>query len=349
MIGLIINPNSRKNRHKRSRVRRFEKILGRHGTVVETPSVDSIVTALRRFADEERRYWVADGGDGALHWMINEAIRYFGPQRAAEIAVYVPTGGGTIDFVARAIGLEGSPQEVVARLAAAVAEGREVPLMEVPVVSLMGKQSAYGSEVEDFRRVTFGCALAGYGANFFGPLYRGNKEYGASRIAKLLAAAFGAGAARGLLRGPLGRLKPGFLARAERDFLRPLRARVSVDGAVLRGEDGLPVREHTLLHAASVPINLADILRLFPSAGAGRMHVHAGYASIPDAARILPRAMTGRSFQTVLRGAVDGPATRLDVVCDPGEEMSPVLDGEVFYRVTELHATVGEGFRMAKP
>lgn len=349
MIGLVINPNSRKNRHKPSRVRRFEKILGRHGVVVETPSVDSIIAALRRFADEGRRYWVADGGDGALHWMINEAIRYFGPARAAEMAVYLPTGNGTIDFVARAIGLEGDSQDVVARLVAAVAEGRDVPVVEVPGITYTGRQIVYGDEVVDWRRVGFGCALAGYGANFFGPLYRGNKEYGAPRIAKLLTLAFTAGVAGVGLQGPLARFKPSVLSQAERDFLRPLRAEVRIDGAVLRGEDGLPVRSHTVLHAASVPINLADILRVFPLAGSGAMHVHAGYVTVGEMVRVLPGIMTGRVVNRHLHNAVDGVAKTLDVTCDAGEEMTPVLDGEIFYRITELHASVARPFRMAKP
>lgn len=349
MIGLIVNPNSRKNRHKPSRVRRIEKVLGRHGCVIETPSVDSIVPALKRFADEGRRYWVADGGDGALHWMINEAIRYFGAQRAASIAVYVPTGGGTIDFVAKAIGMEGSPQEIVARLAAAVAEGRTPTLVEVPVVSFVGSQTMYGDEAVPWRRVGFGCALAGFGANFFGPLYRGNKEYGGPRIAKLLAAAFGAGFGQVAMRGPLAALKPGFLTRAEHEYLRPLRAEVKVDGTVLRGEDGRAVREHTLLHAGAVPVNLANIFRLFPRAGNGQMHVHAGHISVAEAARALPGLVTGRSVHHLLRDAMDGPATTLDVVCEPGEELTPVLDGEVFHRITELHATVGPRFTMALP
>lgn len=349
MIGLIVNPNSRKNRHKPSRVRRFEKALGRHGTVIETPSVDSIVPALERFAREGRRYWVADGGDGALHWMINEAIRYFGPQRAASLAVYVPTNGGTIDFVAKAIGLEGSAQEIVARLATAVAEGRTPPLVEVPVVSFQGKQTVYGDEAVPWRRVGFGCALAGFGANFFGPLYRGNKEYGGPRIAKLLAAAFGAGLAQTTMRGVLAPFKPAFITRAEHEFLRPLRGEVKVDGTVLRGDDGRPVREHTVLHAGAVPVNLAGIFRVFPRAGDGKMHVHAGYISVGEAARVLPGLMTGRSVHHLLRDALDGPATTLDVVCDPGEELTPVLDGEVFHRITELHASVGPHFSMALP
>ncbi len=349
MIGLLVNPNSRKNRHRPSRVRRYEKILGRHGCVVETPSVDSIVPALRRFAAEGRRYWVADGGDGALHWMINEAVQLFGLARAAEMAVYVPTGNGTIDFVARVIGLRGTPQEVLARLVAAVREGRPVRTVPVAPVSCTGEQVVYGDEVTPWRRVGFGCAFAGYGANFFGPLYRGNKEYGAPRIVKLLAAAVGAGVVRSALPGPLERFKPDAVARAERDFLRPLHAEVRVDGLPLRGADGRVLRTHTVLHAGAVPVNLANVLRVFPQAGGGKMHVHAGDVTVAEMMRALPLVAAGRSVNDVIRDAYDGVAAELDVVCEPGDEMSPVLDGEVFYRVTSLHASMGPEFQFGVP
>jgi hypothetical protein len=349
MIGLLINPNSRKNRHRRSRVGRFTKILGRHGTVIETPSVDSIIPALRTFADEGRRYWVADGGDGALHWMLNEAVRYFGLARAKDIAVYMPTGGGTIDFVARVLGMKDPPEALVTRLVQCVAEKREPEIVDVPTLVLTGHQVEYGDEVTPFRRVGFGCALAGYGANFFGPLYRGNKEYGGPRIAKLLAAAFSAAALRGVLQGPLESLKPERMKSAERDFLRQLRAVVRIDGTLLRGEDGEPVRSHTVLHCASVPINLAEILRVFPAAGDGKMHVHAGHVSAAEMARIFPGLMTGRSVHHLLHDAYDGPGTTLDVQCDAGEEMTPVIDGEIFHRINELHVAMGPRLRMAVP
>ena len=228
MIGLIINPNSRKNKRRRGRVARFQKVLGRHGRVVETPSVDAVIPALKSFAEEGRRIWIADGGDGALHWMVNEAVRYFGAARAAELAVYLPTGGGSVDFVAKHLGFDLDPHALVTRLVEHVSTGREVPTRDVPSLWLRGRQVQWGDESVDFRRIGFGTALAGYGANFFGPLYEGGKEYGPARIAKLLGAAFGVAAMGSLFQGPLRVVKPDALRDAEHAFLRPLRAAVLV-------------------------------------------------------------------------------------------------------------------------
>jgi len=349
VIGLIVNPNSRKNRGRRNRVARYEKILGRRGRVVETPSVDAIVPALRRFADEGRRYLVADGGDGALHWMINEAVKYFGLARAAEMAVYLPTGGGSVDFVAKFLGLVGDAQEVLTRLVQCVGEGRTPPLRDVPSVTFTGDQTAYGDERADFRRIGFGSALGGYGSNFYGPLYRGEGKHGPINIARHITTAFASAAARGAFSGLLEPFKPGFVREAERDYLRPLLAEVKLDGKVLRGPDGLPVEGHTALNCASLPLDLAGILRVFPLARDGNLHVHAGYVSPKEMARVFPGLMSGKAVNHLLSSGYDGPCKTLDVVCAPGEEMTPVIDGELFYRVTALHARVGPTFQMCAP
>ncbi len=349
MIGLIINPNSRKNRNRRGRVARFEKVLGKRGHVIETPSVDAIIPALKTFAAEGRRYWIADGGDGALHWMINEAIRFFGPTRAAEAAVYMPTGGGSVDFVAKYLKLQADPHTLVGRLAEQVAEGRAPELRGVPSLLLQGKQVVYGDEPTDFRRYGFGAALAGYGANFYGPLYRGEGKHGPVEIARHIASAFGAAALRGAFVGPFARLKPAALRRAEDDYLRPLHAEVSIDEAVLRGENGRPIHAHTALNCASLPLNLAEIMRVFPKAEAGQMHVHAGDVSAAEMAKAFPGLMTGRSVNHLLANGYDGSAKTLEVTCRDGDEMTPVIDGELFYRVTSLRVTLGPVFQMVSP
>jgi hypothetical protein len=349
MIGVIVNPNARRNRGKKALRRKLEKIVGSHGRVIETPSVDAIVPALRQFADEGRRYWVADGGDGALHWMINEAIRYFGATRATEMACYLPTGGGSVDFVAHALGLPRDPRLVLSRLTAHVTRGAEPRIKPVRSLAFEGTQVLYGDQPTAFRRVGFGNALAGYGGNFFGPLYEGEKGRSPVRIAGLMATAFGAAASMSVLKGRLARVKPRFLRKAERDFLRALHAEVRIDGQVLRGSDGEPVSQHTALNCATIPLNLAGILRVFPLADGDHIHVHAGHVTGREMARVFPGLMTGRSVDHLLPDAFDGAARVLDIVCTDGDEMHPVMDGEIFYRVTELHGTLGPVFDMAVP
>jgi hypothetical protein len=349
VIGVVINPFSRRNRGRSGLKRRLERLLGDHGRVVETYSTDAIVPALKQFADEGRRYWVADGGDGALHWMINGAARYFGPQKATEIARYVPTGGGSVDFVAQGLGLARDPEAVLARLVATIAKRGEPKYVPMRTMECTGTQVLYGDSREPFRRLAFATAFAGYGANFFGPLHEGSGEKSPLRIAGLMATAFGAAAARSVLRGPLAGLKPRALAKAEYDFLHPLRADVTIDGEPQRDHNGKVLQEYTVLQCTTVPLSIAGILRVFPLANNEQMHAHAGLVSGVEAARAWPGLMTGKRVQHLLPDAYDGPARTISVRCLPGDEMNPVLDGEVFFRLESLTATLGPLFEMAVP
>jgi hypothetical protein len=349
VIGVVINPFSRRNRGQTGLKRKLERLLGDHGRVVETYSTDAIIPALKQFADEGRKYWVADGGDGALHWMINGACRYFGPQRATEIARYVPTGGGSVDFVAKALGIERDPQRVLARLVATISKGGEPKYVPVRSMECSGTQRLFGDSHEPFRRFAFATAFAGYGANFFGPLHEGSGEKSPARIAALMGAAFGAAAGRVVFQGPLAGLKPRALAKAEYDFLHPLRAEVQIDGEPQRDHTGKVLETFTVLQCAALPLSIAGILRVFPLANNEQLHAHAGLVTGAQAGRVWPLLMTGKRVQHLLPDAYDGPARSISVRCLAGDEMNPVLDGEVFFRLESLTATLGPIFEMAVP
>lgn len=349
MIGVVINPFSRRNRGRTGLKRRLEKLLGPHGRVVETYSTDAIIPALKQFADEGRKYWVADGGDGALHWMINGAARYFGPEQATKIARFVPTGGGSVDFVAKGLGIERDPTAVLTRLVATISKGGEPKFVPLRTMECDGIQLLYGDCREHFRRYAFATAFAGYGANFFGPLHEGSGDKSPLRIAALMGLAFGAAAGRAVFRGPVARFKPRALAKAEYDFLRPLRAEVRIDGEPQRDRNGAVLESFTVLQCATLPLSIAGILRVFPLANNEQMHVQAGMVSGLEVARVWPLLMTGRRVQHLLPDAFDGPAKQIEIHCLHGDEMNPVLDGEVFFRLQSVTVRLGPVFEMAIP
>ena len=65
-IGVITNPNSKKNWHHGNRRASLEKAVGRRGIVVETPDLDALPAAVETLLDAGCQYWVCDGGDGTL-------------------------------------------------------------------------------------------------------------------------------------------------------------------------------------------------------------------------------------------------------------------------------------------
>src|SRR3954468_8322577 len=89
-IGVITNPNSRKNKGRPDRARRLQSIVGNLGEVHETRSLESIKPVLRDFLRKRARYWVADGGDGALHWMFRMGMEVMQEDEFREQGVTMP-------------------------------------------------------------------------------------------------------------------------------------------------------------------------------------------------------------------------------------------------------------------
>ena len=90
-IGVITNPNSRKNRNRPDRAERLQRIVGDIGEVHQTSSLDSIKPVLRDFLRKRATYWVADGGDGALHWMLRMGMEVLQEDEFVGQSIALPT------------------------------------------------------------------------------------------------------------------------------------------------------------------------------------------------------------------------------------------------------------------
>src|SRR3954463_14950133 len=150
-IGVITNPNSRKNRNRPDRADRLRRIVGSLGEVHQTSSVDSIKPVLREFLRKRARYWVADGGDGALHWMLRMGMEVLQEDEFADQSVRLPmtlpTKGGTIDFVANNVGIEGNAEGILATLRNRLERGAKIEDTEVDSMSIDGVQVEDGRDV----------------------------------------------------------------------------------------------------------------------------------------------------------------------------------------------------------
>jgi hypothetical protein len=118
-VGVITNPNSKKNFRRPQRRRSLEQAVGHHGVVRETRSLEDLPRAIGELLDAGCQYYVCDGGDGTLHWVLNSLHDAVKARAAAggsaELPVVVPTNGGTVDFVARKAGLKGDAGSSAAR------------------------------------------------------------------------------------------------------------------------------------------------------------------------------------------------------------------------------------------
>src|SRR5689334_4495699 len=141
-IGVITNPNSRKNKNRPDRAQRLQSIVGALGEVHETESVDSIKPVLRDFLRKRARYWVADGGDGAMHWMMRMGMEVLQEEEFANTSTVMPltmpTNGGTIDFIANNVGIKGDAEDLLAVLRRRIESGARVEETEVDSMVIDG-------------------------------------------------------------------------------------------------------------------------------------------------------------------------------------------------------------------
>jgi diacylglycerol kinase family enzyme len=326
-LGVIVNPRARKNRaapHDRSAALRH--IVGQWGEVHETDSVED----LRRIVEQlypRVSHFVSDGGDGALHWLINE-IRQCVPDPELW-PTFVPTNGGSINAVARKARVRGRADAILRALTTAAEADRPPPEVSLDTLELDG-ETVDGATLH---RVCFGLAAGGVGNRFYDKYYD-YQHHGPTTAARVIARTIGDYVASKVAPGRSN--KPDYASH----LFAPTHARVVIDG------EEVPTRTHRLLHAGAIDLRIGGGLRLFPKACApGALHFQAGETSPSRIIAQLPGALTN--------GTVRGDRVR-DVI---GQEMiieaedeplSPIIDGERFVGIVRLVASAGPRIRIAQ-
>jgi hypothetical protein len=339
IIGVITNPNSKKNRRKHDRVRELQDIVGDYGVVRQTPSTAAIPNVIGEFLDLGVDFWVSDGGDGALYWMLNTAHDVIeerskdGKNFAEHLRYALPTNGGTIDYVARKAGVRGRAEDILKKLVDVYEKGEALEESIVPSLHFECVQvQPDGSEVI-VEKVGFATAVAGVGNRFFEKYYLARVP-GPKVIVEVVAKA-----SLSHLVGmtPFGRLLPPSWLQYGRDVLAPMPASVTVDGREL------PMKQFTTIAVGAFKINLGNVFKLFTHAGDGVFHVMAGEPSPLEIMSNFPRMLTGRNLQASDLFDAGG---REVVVRATGPLLRPNIDGEFVDDVKELRIVPGPKFRI---
>ena len=339
-IGVITNPNSRKNRNRPERVERLQRIVGGMGEVHETESVESIKPVLRDFLRKRARYWVADGGDGALHWMLRMGMEVLQEDEFAEtsvtLPVTLPTKGGTIDFVANNVGITGDAEGILATLRRSLDNGMMIEETEVDSMVIDGVQVVDGEDVS-FRTYGFASAAGGVGQRFYSKYYS-DRDPNPRTIMKVVANTV---MSAPIALSPLSRLPFGHLRTYAKEVFAPTPCKVTLDGMVLPGN------AFTGVHVASMSINLGNVLRFFGKADQqGMMNAIVGTPSPWSIIRNIPRMARGEEMKG--RNILDRPCREMKLEATGGELLAPIIDGEFYRNVTKLVFHIGPRVRIPK-
>ncbi len=332
-IGVVFNPNSKRNRLQPERYELLVDLVGEHGTVRRTDHPDDVPAVIGDFLDSGVRWWVADGGDGAFHWLVNKADQVISERdRGERIPAIMPTNNGTINFVGTKAGVKGRGEPLIQALVEMIAAGDEPQVIEVDSLRMQGRYHD-SSEFpgQPFDKVGFACAAAGVSQRFF------DKFYAHGRLDAL-----GIGQVIGQIIGSSVIGLPGLRmlpiptdARAYSDSVfEPQGLDVWIDG------DQLPIRWFTELSIGSIDLDIAGVFQLFPYAKEpGVMHVQAGAPTVLEVVFNLPRISAGADLR--MANMVQQPAREVRVEARDSYSIDPCIDGELFYGLGNLTVTRG--------
>ncbi len=197
---MVVNLRSRRNRRDPGVVERLRRIVGDHGEVAATASLDEVRAASDRFRRAGIATLALSGGDGTNAVTLTCFREIYGAAPLPKVAIL---RGGTMNTVARGLGIPRAAPEVLLRRLLDVERGRR--------------------SLRERRRVVLDVAgrlgfLFGAGAvhGFMAEYYRAGGEDPSALVA---ARVLGHAAASTLVGGPIG-------ARVS----APLVARIAIDG-----------------------------------------------------------------------------------------------------------------------
>ena len=348
LIGVITNPNSRKNRLEPGRYEAMREVVGSLGHVRRTQHTGEIADVVRDFLDEGIPYWVADGGDGAFHWLVNvtwQVLREREAKGSGERGgtegwpAIMPTNAGTIDFIGRKCSVVGDADGLLRALCRTLRLGRTPDLLTIDSLVVRG---IHGADTDwpgrPFEKVGFAAALAGVGQRFFDKFYA-QEQQDAAGILKIVAKVIGSG----LSQFPVVRHVPLPISlRCYGDTLfEPMPLDVWVDGKPL------PMRTFRAVNVGAIDINLAGLFRFFHHASSpGVLHVQAGNPDVLDVLRNIPNMMTGRDL--AVEGFFEGPGQTVRIVARDGRRIDPVIDGELYWGLSECDVALGPEVRVVQ-
>jgi len=326
-LGVIVNPRARKNRAGRGdRIADLRRIVGPWGEVHETASVEDLRKTVQEIYPRVT-HLVGDGGDGALHWLINEIEQC--ATDAERWPTFVPTNGGSVNAVARKARVRGRADAIIRALTAAAEADRPPPEVCLDTLELDG-ETADGAA---FHRLCFGLAAGGVGNRFYDRYYDA-PDHGRLAVARVIARSFGDYITSKVAPGHVK--TPNYASV----LFAPTRARVVIDG------DEVPTRTHRLLHAGAIDLRIGGPFRLFPKASEpGALHFQAGEVRPSRIVAQLPAALTNGT----LRGDRVRDVNGREMIIEAEEEpLSPIIDGERFVGIVRLVARAGPRIRIAQ-
>lgn len=158
-IGILINPNAKKFRTRKSSLKKYTSISSELITIRATESADDIKAVIHEFLEKKCDYLGVAGGDGTLHLAVTDLINIYGPENVPPLLILRE---GTMDNVARTIKLQGRGPELIKRLLWAIENNKKIEV-----------HRRYTLRINDKYCFLFGTGIV---TNFLNEVYSGREK-----------------------------------------------------------------------------------------------------------------------------------------------------------------------------
>lgn len=336
-LGIITNPYAGKNASSSHRSKELQRIIGPYGAVRESRNLDQLKSILYEFAAHKVPYIVCDGGDGTIHWVMNTYLEILETSKRDQIEqqmpIFVPTNGGTIDFLAKKVGAHGGTFKILKKLNKLFAAGEVPDAVPLRTFIIEGKYTKE-HHAESYRKIAFSGALAGIAQKFFNKYYESHKP-SLQTIIEVVTKTFTSTAFKGSwFEGYV----PKDVAGYANDIFDPIAVDVKVDGKPV------PFKKINTLNVGSIAIEIKNLLKLFAQADRDKkLHMHVGFLEPHEVFANLPNLFAGRDYTG--KHLVQTTSETIEIVSRESEGLNPCLDGELFTGMATMKVSVGPHIR----
>jgi diacylglycerol kinase family enzyme len=306
MIGIISNPNAKSVLDDPTLPERLSRLGGKNALVVSTRDQAEVERIVSDFAQKGVDVVAACGGDGTNLSVLTEMIKKFPPLGLPRFA---SLRGGTVNTIASNLGIQGSPEDILARLLLCRSRGMVEPIEVRPLLSINERHGFF---------------FAGAMASRFFSVYYGGPSKSVGR-ASLLAARV---TMSSIFNTPLSKR-----------IFEPMKAKITVDGEVL------PHDSWTLLVAATL-MNVGLNIRITYRAMERPGHFQLIASGLPPSR--LARQFHKTFLARPLEGENHFDRLCREVTIEFCEDQEYILDGE-FFSAERVVLKIGPQVRFSVP
>jgi len=109
-IGVILNPNAKKNMKLEKRKTAFEKIIGGAGFVIQTDNIELIGKSCGKLVEEKVDLIGICGGDGTNHLVVTDVVKEYKKANSPPPLIYLMEGG-SMNTIRWNLGIKGSSED----------------------------------------------------------------------------------------------------------------------------------------------------------------------------------------------------------------------------------------------